>query len=233
MSEYIQSSLFYSEHAHCDFQAGALGDVVEAAAAMVRAHCEHEGIKITLRTSPDAILEMDKSLIQRAISNVLSNAVDASGKGSEIRMEVDPLYKDGAEHDWIRIQVIDQGEGISPENLQKLFTPFFTTKNRGDGRRGSGLGLAICGKVVQMHGGTVDITSQPGTGTRVSIDLPLWQKGAASRPFRALSRPRPDLVPIQSFRGVGHETRSSLYATSPPYEPPAARAPHPGPGKRQ
>jgi len=232
VSEYIQSSLFYSEHACCDFQPGAIRDVVEAAAATLREHCEREGIKITLQTFTAAALEMDKSFIQRAIFNVLSNAVDASGRGSEIRVEVMMLDKTGAEQDRIRIQVIDQGEGISPEHLQKLFTPFFTTKNRGDARRGSGLGLAICGKVVQMHGGTVDITSQPGNGTIVSIDLPIRQKSAASlhlmKPLLqpAADQAEPDGAQVcstkQSPRSHGHDSRNGLFAAQPAgFDPPA------------
>jgi signal transduction histidine kinase len=67
---------------------------------------------------------------------------------------------------------VDQGEGIQPENLERIFTPYFTTKNRGDEQRGFGLGLSICRKVVQIHGGTLKVTSQPKKGTTVLIDLP-------------------------------------------------------------
>jgi len=196
INEYIQSSLFYSEHEHGDFQPGSLEVVIQEAAAIVREHCEYKGIALSVRTSTDAVVEMDKSLIKRTISNVLSNAVDASGRGSEIRVEVMILDKDGAE--WIRIEVNDQGEGISPEHLQKLFTPFFTTKNRGDARRGSGLGLAICGKAVQMHGGTVDVKSQVGKGTTVSIDLPIRQKSAVSlRSLISARSPGSNITPAQ------------------------------------
>ena len=82
------------------------------------------------------------------------------------------LEKTEPERDWFRIRIIDQGEGIHPDNMQRIFTPYFTTKNRGDEQRGFGLGLSICRKVVQIHGGSLKITSQPKKGTTVNIDLP-------------------------------------------------------------
>ena len=64
----------------------------------------------------------------------------------------------------------DDGAGISPENLDKVFTPFFTTKPPG---RGTGLGLAVCHGVVTAHGGRIEIQSEVGRGTRVSVLLPV------------------------------------------------------------
>ncbi len=69
-------------------------------------------------------------------------------------------------------RIIDHGEGISPENLQRVFTPYFTTKNTGDGKRGFGLGLAIARKIVHLHGGNLSITSKEKSGTTVQVDLP-------------------------------------------------------------
>jgi signal transduction histidine kinase len=79
-------------------------------------------------------------LIKRLLCNLLSNAVDASPAGSEIEMRLAPLPKTELNRDWHRLKVIDHGEGISAENLQRVFTPYFTTKNTGDGKRGFGLG---------------------------------------------------------------------------------------------
>jgi signal transduction histidine kinase len=74
--------------------------------------------------------------------------------------------------DWYRLKVIDHGEGISADNLQRVFTPYFTTKNTGDGKRGSGLGLAIARHIVQLHGGNLSIVSKEKKGTTVQMDLP-------------------------------------------------------------
>ena len=68
--------------------------------------------------------------------------------------------------------MVDQGEGIPKENLNRILTPSFTTKNHGDENRGFGLGLAICRKIVNLHGGQLTISSQPKKGTSVQFDLP-------------------------------------------------------------
>jgi signal transduction histidine kinase len=180
LREYIREALFFSEHSHGHFQAGSLNAVIEDAATIVRERCEEKGIKLVLQNLTEATVEMDKSLIKRTIFNVLANAVDASGKGSEIRVKLKPMVKENGAGDWICVQIIDQGEGIPAENLSKIFTPYFTTKNRGDGQRGFGLGLSICRKVVQMHGGSLGIKSQLRHGTTVSINLPAQQVSAKS-----------------------------------------------------
>ena len=83
--------------------------------------------------------------------------------------------KTEAARDWWRIRVIDQGQGISEVNLRRIFTPYFTTKDKGDHDRGFGLGLAICRKIVNLHGGNLTIASEEQKGTTVQIDLPSRQ----------------------------------------------------------
>ncbi|HEX4085830.1 MAG TPA: ATP-binding protein, partial [Chthoniobacteraceae bacterium] len=136
--------------------------------------------RITLDAPAEALVEMDKSLIKRTVTNVLSNAIDASNTGSEVRIELSALEKTEPDRDWFRVCIVDHGEGIHPDNMQRIFTPYFTTKNRGDQQRGFGLGLSICRKVVQLHGGSLKITSQPKKGTTVLIDLPDHQMRSPS-----------------------------------------------------
>jgi signal transduction histidine kinase len=186
LREYIREALFFSENARADFKLGRLDMVLAEAVEIVGPRCEQKGIKMTLQAPAEAPVEMDKSLIKRTVSNVLGNAIDASGSGMEIRVELTALEKTEPERDWFRIRVIDQGEGIHPDNMQRVFTPYFTTKDRGDEQRGFGLGLSICRKVVQIHGGSLKITSQPKKGTTVFIDLPDHQP----------RKPAPSLEPV-------------------------------------
>jgi two-component system sensor histidine kinase HydH len=72
-----------------------------------------------------------------------------------------------AEEDRAVVEVIDNGVGIAPENREKIFLPFFTTKPSG-----TGLGMAIVKKIVDLHGGDITVESGPGQGTRVRISLP-------------------------------------------------------------
>jgi signal transduction histidine kinase len=172
LREYIREALFFSENARADFKLGRLDMVLAEAVEIVASRCEQKGIKMILQAPAEALVEMDKSLIKRTVTNVLGNSIDASGSGTEIRVELITLEKTEPERDWFRIRIIDHGEGIHPDNMQRVFTPYFTTKNRGDEQRGFGLGLSICRKVVQIHGGSLKITSQPKKGTTVFIDLP-------------------------------------------------------------
>jgi signal transduction histidine kinase len=132
-------------------------------------------VEITAVTPGDVLVEMDDILVQRLLANLISNAVDAAPAGSEIRVELDRLGKTEGSRDWMRIRVVDRGEGIPKENLERVLTPYFTTKNRGDEGRGFGLGLAICRKIVALHGGKLSISSEVRNGTTVQIDLPARQ----------------------------------------------------------
>ena len=186
LREYIREALFFSENARADFKLGRLDMVLAEAVEIVAPRCEQKGIRMVLQAPVESLVEMDKSLIKRTITNVLGNAIDASASGTEIRVELIVLEKTEPDRDWFRVRIIDQGEGIHPDNMQRVFTPYFTTKNRGDEQRGFGLGLSICRKVVQIHGGSLKITSQPKKGTTVFIDLP----------DRQLRIPTPFLEPV-------------------------------------
>jgi signal transduction histidine kinase len=105
----------------------------------------------------------DRTHLRRALQNVIHNALQAvhptTGSVS---------VRCGRENGMARIDVVDNGCGIPPENIQRVFEPFFTTKKEG---KGTGLGLFITKQVVEDHEGRVEITSRSGEGTRVSILL--------------------------------------------------------------
>ncbi len=74
---------------------------------------------------------------------------------------------------WVRLKVADEGCGIAPENLHRIFEPYFTTKEFGEDVRGFGLGLTICQKIVVEHGGTISVKSDVGKGTVFTVELPV------------------------------------------------------------
>jgi len=174
MRAYIKEALFFSENLRPDLQIGRLDLVVHQAAALAKASRKKE-VEVIADTPDESLLEMDEVLIQRLISNLISNSIDASPSGSQIRVQLERLAKADASREWWRVRVIDQGEGIPKENLGRILTPYFTTKNRGDENRGFGLGLAICRKIVHLHGGQLNISSVPRKGTTVQFDLPSRQ----------------------------------------------------------
>jgi signal transduction histidine kinase len=138
-------------------------------------------VRIEIRRNPPLILQLDKVLVQRLLGNVLSNAIDASRTDSVIAVDIQRIESNRAGDAWARLRVVDSGEGISGPDLRKIATGYFTTKATGDEQRGFGLGLAICRKIVHLHGGNLDIASQPGKGTTVRIDLPLRQTPAGGK----------------------------------------------------
>ncbi len=174
MRAYIKEALFFSENLRPDFQLGRLDLVIRQASEVARASRKKE-VEIIPETPGEVLVEMDEVLVQRLIANLISNAIDASPAGSQIRVQLERLAKTEGGREWLRIRVVDQGEGIPKENLGRILTPYFTTKNRGDETRGFGLGLAICRKIVNLHGGQLNISSQPKRGTIVQFDLPSRQ----------------------------------------------------------
>lgn len=174
MRAYIREALFFSENLRPDFQLGRLDVVVSQAVDLVRSKSE-KSVDILVSSPGEVLVEIDEVLIQRLIANIVSNALDASPPNSTIHIELIRLVKTETNRDWLRVRIVDSGEGIKPEDLNRVFTPYFTTKNRGDQQRGFGLGLAICRKIVHLHGGNLNIASQVKKGTTVQIDLPSRQ----------------------------------------------------------
>jgi signal transduction histidine kinase len=108
--------------------------------------------------------------LQQALVGILENAIDASPRGATIEIGTATTTLDG--NPAIRFTIRDEGRGIPPEQLTRVFEPFFTTRPRG-----TGVGLSVARKVVERHGGRVDIASQPGAGTAVTILLPVAGPG--------------------------------------------------------
>ncbi|HPH96510.1 MAG TPA: ATP-binding protein [Anaerolineaceae bacterium] len=107
----------------------------------------------------------DRNKIIQVIINLITNARDSMSLGGEIILR----SRFDAQNHCFTIQVIDEGEGIPPEVIDRIFDPFFTTKPPG---KGTGLGLPIVKGIIQAHGGQIDVQSTPQKGTTVTITLP-------------------------------------------------------------
>ena len=115
--------------------------------------------------------ELDRSLILRAVSNLVSNAIAHTPPGGTVTLAA--RNEDAA----IRIEVSDTGIGIPAEALPKVFDRFFRVDpSRSKTSGGTGLGLAIVQSILTLHGGSTEITSQPGAGTRVTLRMPALAK---------------------------------------------------------
>ena len=169
---YVSEALFFSRASQLQGSPGLLNETVRDAITLIQPAAAAREVEILFDGSADVVVEMDAVLIKRLVCNLLSNAVDASRPGGRIEIQLTSLPKTELSRNWHRLKIIDHGEGISGKNLQRVFTPYFTTKNTGDGKRGFGLGLAIARKIVHLHGGTLSITSKEKHGSTVQVDLP-------------------------------------------------------------
>ena len=124
------------------------------------------------------LLEVDRNQLKQAFYNVIKNAFQAMKTGGILRIRTD------LDDHCVSITFADTGGGISPENMSKIFEPYFTTK-----ASGSGLGLLIVRRIVREHGGEIDLVSDEGRGLTLTIRLPLRNQrarmlGAGTGPAR-------------------------------------------------
>jgi signal transduction histidine kinase len=116
----------------------------------------------------------DPESMHRAILNIITNAIDACHEQDSGRVEVSTQYSH--EERMARVQVVDNGSGIEKEDLEKIFAVFVSRK----GGRGTGLGLPVSQKILQEHGGRIRVESQPGQGSRFTIEFPATSPHAST-----------------------------------------------------
>jgi two-component system NtrC family sensor kinase len=109
------------------------------------------------------------------VLNLILNATEATQSKTERSVSVSTAKGDGV----VLLQVSDNGEGILPENLAKIFNPFFTTKPEG---KGVGLGLAVSYGIIEAHGGDIEVKSTVGEGTTFTVSLPLVPPAPRTEP---------------------------------------------------
>jgi len=147
-----------------------LAAFIHEATSMIARKASVQGISLNEEISERTpLLRVDPSQLQQVLLNLLNNAIDAiterhGCEGGSLSIQAGP-DKDGR----VKISVTDNGAGISPENLKKVFTPFFTTKPAG---QGTGLGLSVCYGIIDGMGGTMEVASEKAQGTTFTIRLP-------------------------------------------------------------
>jgi signal transduction histidine kinase len=160
----IQRFSDFSRMPQPQLQAVKLNEIVSRVASLhdpVLKNREHP-VVMEVHLDPNIpVMALDPDLMQRVLSNLVLNALDALPQGGSIT--IDTL----ARNDSVRMTVSDTGSGMTKEECERLFTPYYTTK-----QHGTGLGLAIVQSAVTDHGGTISVESLPARGTTFIIDLP-------------------------------------------------------------
>ncbi len=142
-----------------------VGNVIDQAMSLVSHQAEMKKIKVTREDEPSlppAIVDFNQ--LQQVIINLVVNAIQAMENGGELT-----LRTSRSKDNYVQVSVQDTGCGILPENMDKIFTPFFTTKEAG---KGVGLGLAISYGIIERHGGRIEVQSKVGKGSTFTVYLP-------------------------------------------------------------
>lgn len=140
-----------------------LNALVQESVTFLKPEIEDRNILVELELRKDLpLIEVDRNQLKQAFYNVIKNAFQAMKSGGLLRIRTDQ------DDCFVSIAFSDTGGGISPENMSKIFEPYFTTK-----ASGSGLGLLIVRRIVREHGGEIDLASDQGRGLTLTVRLPL------------------------------------------------------------
>jgi len=146
-------------------------EVLDQSLVLVGAQAQHQGIELGAPDTKQRFKIMaDVGQLKQVFLNLLLNALQAMPDGGRVETTVEEWHEGltPVAGRWVQIKIRDTGPGIPPDQLDKVFDPFFTTK-----RDGTGLGLSVCHGIVQRHEGEIDLRSEPGKGTEVTLRFPL------------------------------------------------------------
>ncbi|MCP4035358.1 MAG: response regulator, partial [bacterium] len=146
-----------------------LAALVDEVAMLLQGELQDAGVSLVRDCEPDSISVFGiRAQLVQVLLNLIHNAIAATAPGGRVRVQIRP--EAGGECEMICMSVEDSGEGIAEENLERIFDPFFTTK---DPDQGTGLGLMITHRIVNDHGGSIEVMSRHGQGATFLVRLPV------------------------------------------------------------
>ncbi len=188
-SDLVLDLLSYSKDREPEYAPCDPNEVAEEVCALVRPEADESGVALACELDPAVgRVAMDARTIHRCLLNLLSNAVDACAFDEDIGKHHRAVVRTMMASDGrIRFEVEDNGAGMTESVKQRLFTSFFSTK----GSRGTGLGLLVTRKLIEAHGGTIEVVSELGRGTRFTFYLPFFPVAQATGGVSVPSAPAP------------------------------------------
>jgi hypothetical protein len=159
----VKTFLDFTRPVELKYRVVPLRDVVREIEELTRPQAEAAKVRMTVEPDSEGVdVRVDRDMFKQALLNVVVNAIQSMKDGGELRIEC------SSAGDTAEIRIVDTGPGIPPELRDKIFRLYFTTK-----QGGSGIGLAMTFRIVQLHDGTIDFSSEPGKGTTFVIRLPI------------------------------------------------------------
>ncbi len=166
LNRIVMDFLFTVRPMNAELDYDNLNRVVRELLDFMKFELEEAGISLELELAePAPQILMDERYMKQAVLNILKNAISAMPEGGVLRVETSQRGND------LRLKVSDTGVGIPDENMEKIFEPYFTTKDFG-----SGLGLTLVYKIVKEHMGDIEVNSKVGEGTTITLSFPIPQK---------------------------------------------------------
>jgi signal transduction histidine kinase len=157
----VSDFLEYARRPTLDLVPTVLGPLLHEIAELCRSDAESAGVELEVQAEDGVVCVADPGQLRRALLNLVQNAVQATPHGARVTLSA------AREDDRALVRVTDQGKGIPEDALDKIFTPFFTTKEKG-----TGLGLAFVKEIISDHGGRIDVHTGEGPGTVFTVELP-------------------------------------------------------------
>jgi signal transduction histidine kinase len=164
MNEILDQFLRFAKPATPLLEKADVFSIFEETLQLLRPHIEKQLIVVEKEFQPLPIILMDREQMKQVFLNLLLNAIQAMPGGGHLTLR----GQNSEDGQWIHISIQDSGIGISSENINKLFDPFFSTKEGG-----IGLGLSITHRIIDQHHGKIEVESAPGKGTLFTIWLPI------------------------------------------------------------
>ena len=169
----ISHLLRYAREEEVDLSPMRLCDVVESSLESFADRLSRSAVELKLEFDSDAHMMGDPEKLRRVLINLVGNALDALEESTTQNSVISVIVGENLAGTEVWVSVRDNGPGIDSKTLEKIFSPFYTSKDNG-----TGLGLAISKKLVDAHGGSIEAKSTPGAGTEFIVTFPKQQNAA-------------------------------------------------------
>jgi len=158
----VQGFLRFMRPHELEFKPIEVATLLQSAVVLVEAEWQSQGIRFSIEVAPGLpAVEADEELLRQALLNLIQNACQAMPRAGVVTVGA------RVENHTLCIEITDEGMGIPPEDVERIFALYYTTRPDG-----TGIGLSVVYRIVQMHDGSIDVRSELGRGTTMTIRLP-------------------------------------------------------------